>query len=200
MVASLPRLSQPSTSVILKVVSCIAACAIVFYIRTRLLFFPCTFYGLCQLGLADINRRKGLRRLNEAEQRYEATNGNDGCNSNNWFIASVVGYREEPVLWKRTLKSYLDSVNVETILLGIDGNGAEDLEMADAVIEVRSTKLPFPGPENSLLKGLRCNYHRNSSSTGVRTNCRAPGRTILGRKALSQEETQPRSLEQGSEL
>jgi hypothetical protein len=148
MVASQLHMLQPlHYKVILNIIYCIAASIIIFYIRTHLLFFPCAFNGLCQLGLAEINRWKGLRRLDQVKQRCKTTNGKDGCNSNQGFIASVVGYREEPILWKRTLKSYHDSMNVETVLLGIDGNGSEDLEMVDAVIEVRGTKLPFPPPK-----------------------------------------------------
>jgi hypothetical protein len=188
--ASQARRPQISTyNVIFNVFSCVAACAGLCYIRTRLQFFPCTLYGLCQLGLAEINRRKGRWRLTRAELHHKEKARNDGNISDNWAVASVVGYREELVLWKRTLKSYLHSVNIKTILLGIDGNGDEDLEMVDTVIEVRSIyQHAILKPWKLTTQGLRCDDYRYSPYRSIRTNSRAPGRGVSDQTTASEEE------------
>jgi hyaluronan synthase len=51
-------------------------------------------------------------------------------------IASVVGYREEPNLYRKCLQSYHGSPGLELVLVGIDGDGEGDMEMVRIAEEV----------------------------------------------------------------
>ncbi|KAJ5714095.1 hyaluronan synthase [Penicillium malachiteum] len=63
-----------------------------------------------QLGLAE----KGK----SSEQRLDC-------------VAAVVGYREEPALWRTALNSYSQAQNCRFLLICIDGDAEEDREMVE---------------------------------------------------------------------
>ncbi len=52
-------------------------------------------------------------------------------------IATVVGYREEPSLYRRCLESYKGLDDIEILVAGIDGNKHDDQEMMDIFLEVK---------------------------------------------------------------
>ena len=53
-------------------------------------------------------------------------------------LAAVVGYREEPGLFARALNSYKTCPSLRFLVVGVDGDDAEDMEMVEVFREVRS--------------------------------------------------------------
>ncbi|MCJ1307176.1 hypothetical protein MMC25_000822 [Agyrium rufum] len=119
---------------------CLITGAFVFlYFRKYVYYFPITVESMWQIFLADINRRKNKRRV---QQLYEADadteKGSGGGKAAVRCLASVVGYREEANLFKRCMESYQGSAGLEIMLVGIDGNEAMDMEMVQIVKNVRN--------------------------------------------------------------
>lgn len=52
-------------------------------------------------------------------------------------MASIVGWREDPALWRRCLESYKHAAGCRFVLVGIDGHNADDKEMVDVFQKVR---------------------------------------------------------------
>lgn len=51
-------------------------------------------------------------------------------------IAAIIGYREDPDLFKRVLASYKDAQNCPFTIIGIDGHEIEDQKMVQIFLEV----------------------------------------------------------------
>lgn len=117
---------------LLNTICCIVAfTTIFFYFRRYVSSFPITLESVWQIGLAEVNRRKNVERIRRLEQKHAADEEKGGSlkASAVRHIASVVGYREEPVLFKKCLESYLGSPGLEIMLVGVDGDSGEDMEM-----------------------------------------------------------------------
>lgn len=56
-------------------------------------------------------------------------------------VAMIVGWREDPTLWRRCLESYRNADGWAFMVVGIDGDDAEDEEMIDIFREVCERKL-----------------------------------------------------------
>lgn len=54
-----------------------------------------------------------------------------GENSHFTCLASVVGYREDPTVFAKCLESFKGCLGLHTLLVGIDGDQAQDIEVAD---------------------------------------------------------------------
>lgn len=52
-------------------------------------------------------------------------------------VAAVVGWREDPDLWRRCLESYRAASCCKFVLVGIDGDDADDEEMVEIFKKVR---------------------------------------------------------------
>ena len=131
-----PSWRQQTVNVIL----CLLLAFLVFgYIRRHVFIFPVTMETIWQIGLAETNRRKSKRRV---QQLSEELNSSDvekrGAEQANYprCLASVVGYREEPNLFTKCLESYRNCPGLEAMLVGIDGNEPQDMEMANIVRKV----------------------------------------------------------------
>lgn len=121
---------------------CLSCFTFIFlYFRRYVYLFPITFESIWQISLAEINRRKNIRRIRALEQPLDEETGiKDKSQTAVRLMASVVGYREEPNLFRKCLQSYRGSPGLELMLVGIDGDGEGDMEMVHIAGEV---SLPF---------------------------------------------------------
>ncbi|RAL68031.1 hypothetical protein DID88_008754 [Monilinia fructigena] len=81
-------------------------------------------------------------------------------------IAAIVGYREDPELFTRALKSYLDAEHCRFILVSIDGDDTEDQEMINVFKKVypdNSAKIHFDLPFAEV--ALQMDRARTASTT-----------------------------------
>jgi hyaluronan synthase len=118
----------------------VSLAAILYYFRRYVSVFPITCESIWQISLAEINRRKNIRRVHTLEQKLGPSDAETGIKEKAdtavRHIASVVGYREEPNLYRKCLQSYRGSPGLELMLVGIDGDGEGDMEMVHIAGEV----------------------------------------------------------------
>lgn len=135
---------------------CLALALIVpFYGFRALTNWPVTIEALFSCALSEWNRQKGLRRLKVLDKRNEHGDPEKGGHGRTKYMASVVGYREEPGLFQRCLESYRPA-GVDTFLIGIDGNGPEDMEMVRVVERVYPGAAVVAIDEPFAFMALRC--------------------------------------------
>ncbi|KAK7706840.1 hypothetical protein SLS57_009511 [Botryosphaeria dothidea] len=105
-------------------------------------FYPLTLDTLLSIILTEISRRKSKRSLQQLQHRLDeqSLDGEAGLDRKKPnkagvpYIVSVVGYREDSALFRRALASYSSCTGVATMLVGIDGDEAdEDAEMVRCV-------------------------------------------------------------------
>jgi hyaluronan synthase len=132
---------------------CFLGAAFVFvYFRRIVYAFPITIESVWQIGLAEVNHRRSKRRVEFLEAGVDAEWGNLGKRSPTRCIGSVVGYREDSDLFRKCLESYRHCAGLEIMLVGIDGNEAPDMEMANIA---RSVCVPAAAPKHRADSG-RC--------------------------------------------
>ena len=121
-------------------VLCVLTFTIIFlYFRRYVYLFPITFESIWQISLAEVNRRKNVRRIRQLEHRLSKNDVEAGICEKELAVrhlASVVGYREEPNLFHKCLQSYCRSPGLGLMLVGIDGDHDGDMEMVRIVEEV----------------------------------------------------------------
>lgn len=111
--------------------------AIIFlYFRRYVAAFPITIESLWQITLAEVNRRKNIKRIQKTTPVLDEESNMGEKKSVVRHMASVVGYREEPNLFKKCLQSYRGSPGLEIMLVGIDGDHTADMEMVRIAGEV----------------------------------------------------------------
>lgn len=125
---------------------CVVIFFIVFrYFRKYVSFLPITLESIWQISLAEINRRKNVKRVKQLERTLSLEDAEKGIQTKEDVaarcVASVVGYREEVNLYKKCLQSYHNSPGLEIMLIGIDGDHDGDMEMVSVAQQVR---IPFP--------------------------------------------------------
>ena len=124
----------------LNAVLCVLTFTIIFlYFRRYVYLFPITFESIWQISLAEVNRRKNVRRIRQLEHKLSKNDVEVGICEKELAVrhlASVVGYREEPNLFRKCLQSYRGSPGLELMLVGIDGDHDGDMEMVRIVEEV----------------------------------------------------------------
>jgi len=113
--------------------------AIFLYFRRYVYLFPITIESVWQISLAEINRRKNIRRIRLRNQALSSNDAEKGLGEKERVVrhmASVVGYREEPRLYRKCLQSYRGTPGLEIMLVGIDGDHDGDMEMMRIAEEV----------------------------------------------------------------
>jgi hyaluronan synthase len=127
---------------LLNVVLCVVIFAFIWmYFRRYVAAFPITIESIWQISLAEVNRRKNIRRIQRIEPVADEETGMGEKRAIVRHMASVVGYREEPVLFKKCLDSYHNSPGLEIMLVGIDGDHEDDMEMVRIAEEVCAYQL-----------------------------------------------------------
>lgn len=125
---------------VLNTIMCMTLVVVFFcYIRKTSLFCPITLEAIWQTTLAETNRRKSKRRVRNLRRELAPDDLENTLHSGVPYfrcLASVVGYREDPELFTKCLESYKGCDGLETLLVGIDGNEAQDMEMANVVRRV----------------------------------------------------------------
>jgi hyaluronan synthase len=106
------------------------------YLRRYVTVFPITIESIWQISLAEVNRRKNIRRIQKIKPVVDEETGFTEKQKVVRHMASIVGYREEPGLFTKCLQSYRSSPGLEIMLVGIDGDQAEDMEMVRIAGEV----------------------------------------------------------------
>ena len=98
--------------------------------------FPLLLEGAFQILLSEVNRSKNFKRLKLYLESIELSPADVEKNVHQGkacqrYVGGVVGYREDPDIFKRCLESYRDHGNksLSTLVIGIDGNEVEDEEM-----------------------------------------------------------------------
>lgn len=113
--------------------------------------FPLLIEGVLQIILSEVNHRKQTRRYRQFEQQGQDCEGlGEEASRRTECVGAVIGYREDPVIFRKCLESYRDdsSCAVSVLVVGIDGNEAEDLQMIGTVEKV-CRSLPFPRTRTS---------------------------------------------------
>ncbi len=100
--------------------------------------YPITLQTLYNLLLAEISRSKNIRRVTMFNRARCADDniGKDHSPRHVPCVATVVGYREDPSLYRRCLESYKGLDEIEMLVAGIDGNLHEDQQMMDIFLDV----------------------------------------------------------------
>ncbi|GME44857.1 hypothetical protein EAF04_006864 [Neofusicoccum parvum] len=112
--------------------------------------WPVTAEAVFNCALSEWNRRKGIRRIKALEARSRQADVEKGDGVQVRYMGSVVGYREDPALFRRCLESYKPSTGLGLLLVGIDGNDREDLDMAAVVEQVYPTSTTYVAIEEPL--------------------------------------------------
>ncbi|KAF9894049.1 hypothetical protein FE257_009022 [Aspergillus nanangensis] len=84
---------------------------------------------------ANNQRRKRATSPKKCDDPLYLLEKGDTTPSDTDVIAAVVGYREEPALFKRALESYLEAQGCRFLLICIDGDTEDDEEMIDVFRE-----------------------------------------------------------------
>ena len=140
---TLPAVSPHSKA--LNIIGCVGAV----YLLGYLTFFsplPLTLDVILTISLAEYCR------LNSSSQQKHAlpgknrkTKGDSSRNGNHGLerldtIAAVVGFREDPDIFRRALESYRKACNCKILLVCVDGDAEEDQEMVSVFKKVRAIR------------------------------------------------------------
>ncbi|PYI09790.1 hyaluronan synthase [Aspergillus sclerotiicarbonarius CBS 121057] len=124
----------------LNFLGCIVAAALYAY-GLKYLEEPLTFDMIVSIVLAEYCRWGNNQRRKHASLQEE--NGSLGLAEKGKSseqrldcVAAVVGYREEPDLWRKALESYSQAQNCRFLLTCIDGDAEEDQEMVNVFQDV----------------------------------------------------------------
>lgn len=132
---------------VLNITLCAVLAVVMFgFVRKHSHFFPITLEVLCQIFLAETNRRKSRRRVRKLKRELNSDDLEKKVlepSSDFTCLASVVGYREDPKVFAKCLGSFKGCPGLQTLLVGIDGNEAQDVEMANIVRTVYSESVVF---------------------------------------------------------
>lgn len=133
---------------LLNIVGCIFIIPF-FYLATVQSLFPMTMDMIINVILTEYNRFANERRRTSFQTKPNGSTRKElddletqsptpkvNC------MATIVGYREDPDLFFRALESYKSARGPSFILLGIDGDAAEDQEMVDVFNTVRCESPP----------------------------------------------------------
>ncbi|KAK3902325.1 glycosyltransferase [Staphylotrichum tortipilum] len=145
-----------------------------YYVTTALTKYPVTLDILLTIALTELNRYviEGRRiiflghRLFDGKQPSpeEKRDREDLCLESQQAtpsldcLAAVVGWREEPSLYRRALESYKSSTTCVFLLAGIDGDEAQDQEMVDVFNKVypkSSAVIQIPEPLGLVAERVR---------------------------------------------
>jgi hyaluronan synthase len=123
--------------------------AYIFFQGLQLSRHPLTLDVLFTIFLAEYNRWQNNNRRRKADAAFAVPSLDDRskdtvdapCLHDNRArqpecIAAIVGYREDPVFFNKCLRSYIDASHCCFVLVGIDGDEAEDLEMLELFEQV----------------------------------------------------------------
>ncbi|OJD29684.1 glycosyltransferase family 2 protein [Diplodia corticola] len=97
--------------------------------------FPLLIEGFFQIICSEVNRYKQDRRYKRVQNQADL--GEKG-NARTECVGMVIGYREDPSLFRQCLESYRNDTTrtVRTLVIGIDGNEPEDMPMVDVAESV----------------------------------------------------------------
>ncbi|KAK7730065.1 hypothetical protein SLS57_001725 [Botryosphaeria dothidea] len=104
--------------------------------------FPLLIEGVLQIFFSELNHHKQHRRYqrfeeqsNDVEELGEKAVARTEC------VGAVIGYREDPNLFRKCLESYRDDASrtVRVLVIGIDGNDDEDMKMVRTAEHVFGT-------------------------------------------------------------
>jgi hyaluronan synthase len=127
--------SLSAASQVLRGVLHISLLCTIFYYRDFLTAgFPLLVEAILQIILSEINRRRQSIRLKQAEGENDSKDLEHLDLKSIWptpCVGSVVGYREDPLVFQKCLESYHQDFDkaLKVLVIGIDGNELEDLEM-----------------------------------------------------------------------
>ncbi|GAB1316838.1 Glycosyltransferase 2-like domain-containing protein [Madurella fahalii] len=169
--------TKPRISVLrqfLNVLGCALAIP-VYYLQTAHSRYPITLDILVTIALAELNRyvvegRRmafGFRGGKQGEERPgpQEKDDWDGIHlesqprvSRLECLAAVVGWREDPSLYRRALESYKSAKTCAFVLAGIDGDEAEDQDMVrifNQVFPEQSAVVQVPEPLGEVAERIR---------------------------------------------
>lgn len=127
--------------------------AIFGFLRKNVYFFPITLEAIWQITLAETNRRKSKIRVRNIKRKLDPSDAEKRFLDEKppvKFLASVVGYREDPAVFVKCLESFKGCAGQELLLVGIDGNEAQDVEMANVVRKVYNKDAIFVDIDEAL--------------------------------------------------
>ncbi|CAG9951112.1 unnamed protein product, partial [Clonostachys rosea f. rosea IK726] len=161
---------------VVNVLGCIASLPLYWFITVHCRW-PVTLDLIITIGLAELNRYinegRRLAFLDEAsydsESDIEEKNHHEihalrideksmspvesgSASSRLDCLAAIVGWREDPSLFTRALESYRTTQNCAFVLVGIDGNEAEDMDM---VFPKQSHVIDVPEPLGEIAHRVR---------------------------------------------
>ncbi|CAI7626526.1 unnamed protein product [Penicillium glandicola] len=128
----------------LNFLGCLAAAA-VYYYGLKYLEQPLTFDVMVSILMAEYcrwgnNQRRKLAALRVENGHPRLAKKAKPSEQRLDCVAAVVGYREEPALWRTALESYSQAQNCRFLLICVDGDAEEDREMVDVFQDVYHEK------------------------------------------------------------
>lgn len=137
-----------------RVLSLAVTILLVFIVVARYTFgFPLLLEGFFQIICSELNYHKQERRYKRVQNQEDL--GEKGVARAD-CVATVIGYREDPRLFRKCLESYRNdsTQTIRALVVGIDGNEPEDMQM----VELAESVCP---PNNLLVpRGTaRCYLH-----------------------------------------
>ncbi|KAJ5691286.1 hyaluronan synthase [Penicillium malachiteum] len=129
---------------ILNFIGCIVAAAIYGY-GLKYLEQPLTFDIIVSILLAEFcrwgnNQRRKRAALQEENGQLGLAEKGKSTEQRLDCVAAVVGYREEPALWRTALESYSQAQNCRFLIIYVDGDAEEDREMVEVFQDVYPEK------------------------------------------------------------
>ncbi|PWY96187.1 hyaluronan synthase [Aspergillus sclerotioniger CBS 115572] len=119
----------------LNFLGCIVA-AIVYIYGLKYLEQPLTFDMMVSIMLAEYCRWGNNKRRKYAAGSLGLAEKGKSSEQSLDCVAAVVGYREEPAIWRQALESYSHAQNCRFLLICIDGDAEEDREMVNVFQDV----------------------------------------------------------------
>lgn len=125
---------------------------------------PLTIDVFIKIFLAELNRFINGRRRQGGQVSGQKPRKNKGIEkqplrlepvpiATPQCMAAIVGYREDPGIFKKALESYNDARSCSFVMVGVDGDALEDQEMVDVFLQVCDHL--FQGTQSSLDNSLR---------------------------------------------
>lgn len=138
--------SSETPTLILRAFSLIISLLVVLNVVARYTYgFPLLIEGVLQIIFSEVNRRKQARRYRQYEQQSQDVEElGEEASRRTECVGAVIGYREDPAIFRRCLESYRDDTSraARVLVVGIDGNEAEDMQMIAMAEKVRLLLAP----------------------------------------------------------
>ncbi|KAL2832428.1 hypothetical protein BDW59DRAFT_180938 [Aspergillus cavernicola] len=185
-------LSARSLHKVLNFVGCVLV-MILYFCLLKYSGKPLTLDIIITIFLAELCRWTNQRRRYRSASRLKGdvpldmVEKGENRRPSSGVIAAVVGYREDPTLFKTALESYLQTQGCKFLLISIDGDTEEDEEMVDIfrkVCKEESAVIHLEVPFAEIALGMDRDKEGQLSEVEIITRCCYIAREVLDEKGV----------------